>query len=691
MDPLLASHGGPGSFAERLRRLGAEFDLEARQTMEANVQRSQREMKMLRDEVEWLQGQLESERQQSAARLGLCAEMKRQLEDVQELHRLELEAREYWQQEFNAKEEQYSLLEAKLAGIALVEAEAAEEAAAAAAESAARAAAQQAEVQLDVRDEIRRRSTGGLSMQELCEEAEADEDDRQAAQAARADEEDVEDKAQRLVVAAPGTGSDGEFHGQDVQLQRLDAADAPAVDACLQLLEGGAGSTVEQQLQGLNAEGLHALLLAASQKGEGSSVLIHRIVRLWVCRLLNCHGGASLRAAVQSGNSEALQALISLGGASTVVAATVPSAPPGGAQASLSVAALDRHELSSRASMDGSLLCDCALRGDVNVLNALLEHLRGAGRTVLASIRKARDVASKHCQAQAAGILATHLVVELSLLGNARYRAGEFDGAITCYREAIELCDLHSAEASASNLAANMNAAGCSRENLVRLRYNLARAFHRSDRWNEAREQASAVLALDRDYVNAYALRAQAAMAALDWEAARSDWDRLALISERGGSLPSVGQEVARAWRRRREECCRQLAQDHYEVLGLPRLSGIEAIRRCYRDLARRWHPDKHQNRPQDIQERAARKFNRIREAYEVLGDETLKRAYDTELLLLEARPLSPGNLSTLGRAGAGATAPAGGAAASAAGSSCGYGRGGADTSSSPAWMARPE
>ena len=31
----------------------------------------------------------------------------------------------------------------------------------------------------------------------------------------------------------------------------------------------------------------------------------------------------------------------------------------------------------------------------------------------------------------------------------------------------------------------------------MRLRYNLARAFHRSDRWKEAREQASEVLFLD--------------------------------------------------------------------------------------------------------------------------------------------------------------------------------------------------
>lgn len=291
------------------------------------------------------------------------------------------------------------------------------------------------------------------------------------------------------------------------------------------------------------------------------------------------------------------------------------------------------------------------------MLSVLLEHLRGGGRSILDNIRKARDAAATRGQEQTSGLLGTHLVVELSLLGNSRYRSGEFDSAIACYREAIDLCDLHGSAIGETDPRASSGVqpfAGCSRENLVRLRYNLARAFHRSDRWNEAREQATAVLALDRDYVNAYALRAQAAMASLDWQAAKADWDRLSAISERGSAAMGIGQEVARAWRRRREECVRQLAQDHYEALGLHRLATCEAVRRAYRDLARRWHPDKHQSRSQDHQERANRRFGRIREAYEVLGDEASKRNYDTELLLQEARPLSPGHLGNLGRAGTG-------------------------------------
>ena len=45
--------------------------------------------------------------------------------------------------------------------------------------------------------------------------------------------------------------------------------------------------------------------------------------------------------------------------------------------------------------------------------------------------------------------------------------------------------------------------------------------------------------------------------------------------------------------------------------------------------------------RPSDQQERAARRFERIKKAYDVLATEASKQRYDTELVLLEARPMS--------------------------------------------------
>lgn len=64
---------------------------------------------------------------------------------------------------------------------------------------------------------------------------------------------------------------------------------------------------------------------------------------------------------------------------------------------------------------------------------------------------------------------------------------------------------------------------------------------------------------------------------------------------------------------------------DYYGVLEVPRSAAPEDIRRAYRRLALKWHPDKN---PDNKAEAEAR-FKEISEAYEVLSDESKRRHYD--------------------------------------------------------------
>ncbi len=58
--------------------------------------------------------------------------------------------------------------------------------------------------------------------------------------------------------------------------------------------------------------------------------------------------------------------------------------------------------------------------------------------------------------------------------------------------------------------------------------------------------------------------------------------------------------------------------KDYYKVLGVDRSASSDEIKRVYRKLALKFHPDKN---PGDNQ--AEERFKAINEAYEVLGDST--------------------------------------------------------------------
>ena len=64
--------------------------------------------------------------------------------------------------------------------------------------------------------------------------------------------------------------------------------------------------------------------------------------------------------------------------------------------------------------------------------------------------------------------------------------------------------------------------------------------------------------------------------------------------------------------------------QDYYQMLGIGRKATQEEIRKLYRRLARKYHPDVN---PGD--KRAEERFKKITEAYEVLGDAKKRQMYD--------------------------------------------------------------
>lgn len=74
----------------------------------------------------------------------------------------------------------------------------------------------------------------------------------------------------------------------------------------------------------------------------------------------------------------------------------------------------------------------------------------------------------------------------------------------------------------------------------------------------------------------------------------------------------------------RKQVRTRAAKRDFYEVLGVSRTAGDAEIKKAYRKLAKKYHPD---SNPNDAV--AAERFKEINEAYDVLSDPKKKKLYD--------------------------------------------------------------
>jgi curved DNA-binding protein len=63
--------------------------------------------------------------------------------------------------------------------------------------------------------------------------------------------------------------------------------------------------------------------------------------------------------------------------------------------------------------------------------------------------------------------------------------------------------------------------------------------------------------------------------------------------------------------------------RDYYDILGVSRTATAEEIKRAYRKLARKYHPDVSKEKDTD------KKFKEVNEAYEVLSEKDKRAAYD--------------------------------------------------------------
>ncbi|AYV78934.1 MAG: putative DnaJ-like protein subfamily B member 1 [Edafosvirus sp.] len=66
-------------------------------------------------------------------------------------------------------------------------------------------------------------------------------------------------------------------------------------------------------------------------------------------------------------------------------------------------------------------------------------------------------------------------------------------------------------------------------------------------------------------------------------------------------------------------------SEDYYDILGIKKTATEDEIKKAYRKLAIKWHPDKNPNNKQ----KASEMFKKISEAYQILQDKEKRKMYD--------------------------------------------------------------
>src|ERR1700760_962304 len=74
--------------------------------------------------------------------------------------------------------------------------------------------------------------------------------------------------------------------------------------------------------------------------------------------------------------------------------------------------------------------------------------------------------------------------------------------------------------------------------------------------------------------------------------------------------------------------------RDPYEVLGVDRKAGAGDIKSAFRKLAKKLHPDANKNDP-----KAAGRFAELNAAYEILGEDDKRKAFDRGEIDAEGKP----------------------------------------------------
>lgn len=139
-----------------------------------------------------------------------------------------------------------------------------------------------------------------------------------------------------------------------------------------------------------------------------------------------------------------------------------------------------------------------------------------------------------------------------------------------------------------------------------------------------ALEDCNGSIALNPNYTRAYLRRANVHMELESYEEALQDYNRVKDLDAR---TPNIDPCIALA----KERVNQAGKKDYYKILGVEKSATEEQLKRAYRQMALRCHPDKNADTPEK-RSQSEKLFKDVNEAYAVLSDSQKRQRYDTGL-----------------------------------------------------------
>lgn len=182
------------------------------------------------------------------------------------------------------------------------------------------------------------------------------------------------------------------------------------------------------------------------------------------------------------------------------------------------------------------------------------------------------------------------------------FKSGEYESAIKGFTECLELFPSN----KVYNSAIYLNRAIC---------------YSKLKSPEDALKDLNSAIECNKDYAKAYVKRGETNLELENYEEAVRDFEKAKQISPHEFNIQQKSKDAKIKLKQSKRK-------DYYKILGVTKDASQDQIKKAYRKLALKWHPDKNSGN-EDQKAEADKMFKDIGEAYALLSDPQKRERYD--------------------------------------------------------------